>query len=98
MVTPDAFEPRPDRSRWLRRAGAAAVATAVLGVGGTGLVVAVLAAQQPDSSSGTQASSDSGSSDDSGSSNSSSNDDQSNSSGLGSTQQDTPSQGGSNGS
>jgi hypothetical protein len=95
MVTPDAFEPHPERSRWLRRASAAAVATAVLGVGGTGLVVAVLAAQQPDTSSGgTQASSDS----DSSSSHQGSSSDQGSSSGLGSTQQDTPAQGGSNGS
>lgn len=94
MATPDAFEPRPDRSRWLRRAGAAAVATAVLGVGGTGLMVAVLSAQQPDSGSGTQASSD-----DSGSSSSTDNQSSSSSSGgVGSTQQDSPTQGGSNGS
>ncbi|QNE21062.1 hypothetical protein F1D05_28070 [Kribbella qitaiheensis] len=92
MVSPDA---RPDRSRWLRRAGAAAVATAVLGVGGTGLVVAVLSAQQPDSNSGTKASSDDSSFDSSSSSDST--DDQS-SSGVGSTQQDSPTQGGSNGS
>jgi hypothetical protein len=97
MVTPNAFEPRPDRSRWLRRAGAAAVATAVLGVGGTGLVVAVVSTHKSDASTGTQATSD----DDSGSSSSSSsssNDDQSSSSGLGSTQQNTQTQGGSNGS
>jgi len=42
MVTTEAFDPHPDRTRWLRRFAAAAVATAVLGVTGTGLAVAVL--------------------------------------------------------
>jgi hypothetical protein len=102
MVTQDAFEPHPERSRWLRRAGAAAIATAVLGVGGTGFVVAALSTQ-PESSAGTTASSDDSgaSSDDSGSSNSSSDDQGSSSSsgsGLGSTHQNSPTQGGSNGS
>ncbi|WP_112246878.1 hypothetical protein [Kribbella monticola] len=89
-------EPHSERSRWLRRAGAAAIATAVLGAGGTGLVVAVLSTQQADGSTGTTASSD-----DSDSSNSSSDDQGSSSSsgsGLGSTHQGSPTQGGSNGS
>ena len=91
MVT-TAIEPHPDRTRWLRRSAAAAIATVVLGVTGTGLAVGILSARQPDTSGGTQASSsdDGSSSSDSGSSSSDS--------GLGSAQQDTPTQGGSNGS
>ena len=104
MVTTDAFDdPRSSRRRWLRRASAAAIATAVLGIGGTGLSVAVLSAKQPDSgSTGTTASStssddDSGSSS-SGSSSSGSDDSGSSSSGLGSSSSGSTSQGGSNGS
>lgn len=108
MVT-KAIDPHSDRTRWLRRSAAAAIATVVLGVTGTGLAVGIISARQPDTSGGTQASStgdgsgsssSSGSSNDSGSSSSdgsgsSSSDD---SSGLGSAQQDAPTQGGSNGS
>ncbi len=95
MVSTDAFEvSHSPRRRWLRRASVAAIATAVLGIGGTGLSVAVASARQPDSgSSGTTAtptSSDDTSSDDSGSSSSSS--------GLGSASSGSTSQGGSNGS
>ena len=43
MVTTDAFS--SPRRRWLRRASAAAIATAVLGIGGTGLSVAVVSAR-----------------------------------------------------
>ena len=93
MVTTEAFDPHPDRIRWLRRAATAAVATAVLGVTGTGLAVGILSARQPESTGGTQASStssdDGSSSSDSGSSSGS---------GLGSAQQDAPTQGGSHGS
>ncbi|MEU0095305.1 hypothetical protein [Kribbella sp. NPDC006257] len=104
MVTQDAFEPHLQRARWLRRAGAAAFATAVVGIGGTGLVVAVVAAKQP--AAGTTASTDSGSSGsssdgsgDTGSSSSGgSSSDNNSSSGLGTTQQDAPTQGGSHGS
>jgi hypothetical protein len=95
MVT-NAIDPQAIRTRWLRRSAAAAIATVVLGVTGTGLAVGILSARQPDTSGGTQASSGSGS-DDSGSSSGSSSDD-SGSSGLGSAQQDAPTHGGSNGS
>lgn len=108
MVTSDAFdESKPSfqvaaRRRWLRRAGAAAIATAVIGIGGTGLSVAVLSAKQPDSTGSTVSST---SSDDSGSSSSSSDDSSGSSgnssssgSGLGSTSSNSTSQGGSNGS
>jgi len=99
MVTPDEFDPHPDRTRWLRRSITGAVATAVLGITGTGLAVAIVTSRQSGTSgtSGdTQASTDSGSSSsDSGSSSGS----QSNQgSGLGSSTQDAPTQGGSNGS
>ncbi|NEA31019.1 hypothetical protein [Streptomyces sp. SID13031] len=103
MVT-TAIDPHPDRTRWLRRSAAAAIATVVLGVTGTGLAVGILSARQPDTSGGTQASSsdDSGSSSDSGSGSSSDSgsgsSSDSGSSGLGSAQQDAPTQGGSNGS
>ncbi len=83
--------PHLARTRWLRRAGAAAVATAVLGLGSTGLAVAVLTARQPDTSSDPQAATSSGTT----ASNPS--DDQS-TSGLGQADQDAPAQGGSNGS
>lgn len=102
--------PHLARTRWLRRAGAAAVATAVLGLGSTGLAVAVLTARQPDTSSDPQAAPTSGTtssspSDEQGSSPSdqgSTGDqggtgDQS-TSGLGQADQDAPAQGGSNGS
>jgi hypothetical protein len=97
MVT-TAIDPHSVRTRWLRRSAAAAIATAVLGVTGTGLAVGIISARQPDSSSGgTQAaSSDDSSSSDSGSGSGSSSD--SDGSGLGSAQQDAPAQGGSNGS
>lgn len=103
MVT-TAIAPHPERTRWLRRSAAAAIATVVLGITGTSLAVGILTARQPDTSGGAQASSSedsstsgSNSSDDSGSS--SSDDSGSNSgSGLGSAQQDAPVQGGSNGS
>jgi hypothetical protein len=96
MVT-TAIDPHSDRTRWLRRSAAAAIATVVLGIAGTGLAVGIVSARQPDSSSGgTQASSgDSGTTRDSGSGSSSSD---SGSSGLGSAQQNAPTQGGSNGS
>lgn len=81
--------PHLARTRWLRRAGAAAVATAVLGLGSTGLAVVVLTARQPDTSSDPQAASTSSPA-------SSSSDEQS--SGLGQADQDAPAQGGSNGS
>ncbi|TWD82230.1 hypothetical protein FB561_3358 [Kribbella amoyensis] len=106
MVTSDAFDPHPDRTRWLRRAGAAGVATAVLGIGSTGLAVAVLSARQPTTgsgSSGTSSSGDSwssdgsgGTSDDNGGSSSNQGSDQG--SGLGQAQQGSPVQGGSHGS
>lgn len=78
------------RARWLRRSAAAAVATVVLGITGTGAAVGILSARQPDTSGGTEASTgpgagDSGSSDSTGS-------------GLGSAQQGAPAQGGSHGS
>ncbi|GAA1527062.1 hypothetical protein [Kribbella lupini] len=86
--------PHLARTRWLRRAGTAAVATAVLGLGGTGLAVAVLTARQPDPSgvsntSGTTASSPSDNQGTTG--------DQS-TGGLGQADQDAPAQGGSHGS
>jgi hypothetical protein len=95
MVT-TALDPHSDRTRWLRRSAAAAIATVVLGITGTGLAVGIVSARQSDDSGGAQAapeSSDSGT-DDSGSSGSSSSDDN----GLGSAQQGAPTQGGSNGS
>ncbi|MGC4944015.1 hypothetical protein [Kribbella sp. DT2] len=85
------------RTRWLRRAGAAAVATAVLGLGSTGLAVAVLAARQPDTSSDPQAANTSGTTSSSPSDDQGSTGDQS-TSGLGQADQDAPAQGGSNGS
>ncbi|MEV8373439.1 hypothetical protein AB0P21_11920 [Kribbella sp. NPDC056861] len=93
MVT-TALDPHPDRTRWLRRSAAAAIATVVLGITGTGLAVGIVSARQADDSGGTQATPESSNSgtDDSGSSNST--DD----SGLGTAQQDAPTQGGSNGS
>jgi hypothetical protein len=96
MVTPDEFDPHPDRTRWLRRSITGAVATAVLGITGTGLAVAIVTSRQSGTSGDTQASTDSGSSSsDSGSSSGS----QSNQgSGLGSSTQNAPTQGGSNGS
>lgn len=99
MVT-TAIAPHPERTRWLRRSAAAAIATVVLGITGTGLAVGILTARQPDTSGGAQASSsedNSSSSSDSDGGGSSSSDD-SGSSGLGSAQQDAPTQGGSNGS
>jgi cytoskeletal protein RodZ len=108
MVT-TAIDPQSDRTRWLRRSAAAAIATLVLGITGTGLAVGIISARQPDTSSDTQASS----SDDSGTSSGSSSSDSSSSSssddsgsssgsssgsGLGSSQRDAPTQGGSNGS
>ena len=103
MVTSDAFDPHSQRRRWLRRSAAAAIATAVLGITGTGLAAGIVTARQHDNSGGTQATSssdDSGSSsDDSGSSSSSSSgSSSSNSSGLGSATQGTQTQGGSHGS
>jgi len=106
MVTPDEFDPHPDRTRWLRRSITGAVATAVLGITGTGLAVAIVTSRQPATTGDTQASSDNGST---GSSTPSSGSTSSNSgsssgsqsdqgSGLGSSTQDAPTQGGSNGS
>lgn len=98
MVTSEAFEESHSaRRRWLRRASAAAIATAVLGIGGTGLSVAIVSARQADSGStgGTVSSTSSGSG--SSSSGGSSSDDSS-SSGLGSASSGSTSQGGSNGS
>jgi hypothetical protein len=86
--------PHLARTRWLRRASAAAVATAVLGLGSTGLAVAVLTARQPDTSSDPQAAPTSSTTTEGSSSGQS--DDQS--SGLGQADQDAPAQGGSNGS
>ncbi|MDX6259388.1 MAG: hypothetical protein QOH84_1076 [Kribbellaceae bacterium] len=103
MVT-TAIDPHSDRTRWLRRSAAAAIATVVLGITGTGLAVGIVSARQSDNSGGTQASSsdDSGSSSDSGSGSSSDNGSGSSSnsdgSGLGPAQQNAPTQGGSNGS
>jgi hypothetical protein len=108
MITTDASH--APRRRWLRRASAAAIATAVLGIGGTGLSVAVVSARHSTSgSNGTTANSSSNSddstsgSDDSGSSSSSngsgsSSDDSGSSSGLGSANSGSTSQGGSHGS
>lgn len=87
--------PHLARTRWLRRAGAAAVATAVLGLGSTGLAVAVLTARQPDTSSDPQAATSSGTT--ANSDDQSTTGDQS-TSGLGQADQDAPAQGGSNGS
>jgi uncharacterized membrane protein len=103
MVT-TAIDPHSVRTRWLRRSAAAAIATVVLGITGTGLAVGIVSARQAaNSGGGTQASSsddssssDSGSSTGSGSGSGSSSD--SGSSGLGSAQQGAPAQGGSNGS
>ncbi|WP_328320196.1 hypothetical protein OHA70_21145 [Kribbella sp. NBC_00382] len=102
MVTTP-IDPHSARTRWLRRSAAAAIATVVLGVTGTGLAVGIVSARQSDNPSGTQASSsDDSNSSDSGSSSGSSSDDgsggSSGSSGLGSAQQNAPTQGGSNGS
>lgn len=104
MVT-TAIDPHSDRTRWLRRSAAAAIATVVLGVTGTGLAVGIISARQSTPSGDTQASSSDGSgSSDSGSSSGSTSDSGSGSSsdssgsGLGSAQQDAPTQGGSNGS
>ncbi|MEV6417496.1 hypothetical protein [Kribbella sp. NPDC051718] len=102
MVT-TAIDPHSDRTRWLRRSAAAAIATVVLGITGTGLAVGIVSARQSDSSGGTQAaSSDDSSSTDSGSGSGSSSDNgsssDSGSSGLGTAQPDAPTQGGSNGS
>ncbi|MFI6832140.1 hypothetical protein ACIBG5_33885 [Kribbella sp. NPDC050241] len=110
MVTTEAFEePHSARRRWLRRASAAAIATAVLGIGGTGLSVAIVSARQADNgstgtttSSGTGSSSSGGSSSggssSSGSSSGGSSSDDSGSSGLGSASSGSTAQGGSNGS
>jgi hypothetical protein len=95
MVTTEAFDPHPDRTRWLRRGVAAAVATVVLGVTGTGLAVGILAARQPDTSGGTQASS---TTDDNGSSSSDSQSQSQSDNGLGQAQQNAPAQGGTHGS
>jgi len=104
MVTTEAFEvSHSARRRWLRRASAAAIATAVLGIGGTGLSVAIVSARQADSGStgttvgSTNSGSGSTSSSDGSSSGGSSSDD-SGSSGLGSAPSGSTSQGGSNGS
>lgn len=104
MVTPDEFDPHPDRTRWLRRSITGAVATAVIGITGTGLAVAIVTSRQPATSGDTQASSDStssstpssGSTSSDGGSSSGSQSDQG--SGLGTSTQDAPTQGGSNGS
>jgi hypothetical protein len=95
MVT-TAIDPHSVRTRWLRRSAAAAIATVVLGVTGTGLAVGIVSASHSDSSGGTQASTADDNSSDSGSS--STDDGSSSSSGLGSAQQNAPAQGGSNGS
>lgn len=97
MVT-TAIAPHPERTRWLRRSAAAAIATVVLGITGTGLAVGILTARQPDTSGGAQASSSEDSSSSSTDGSGSSSSDDSASSGLGSAQQDAPAQGGSNGS
>jgi hypothetical protein len=99
MVT-TAIDPHSVRTRWLRRSAAAAIATVVLGVTGTGLAVGIISARQPDTSGGTQATSSdgSGSSSDSGSGSSSDDSGTSTGSGLGQAQQGAPAQGGSNGS
>jgi hypothetical protein len=96
MVTSQ-FDPHPERARWLRRSAAAAIATAVLGITGTGLAVGIVAARQPDDSGGTQAST-SGDADSGSSSSSTDNGSNSDDSGLGSAQQNAPAQGGSHGS
>src|SRR3954451_7199749 len=102
MVSTDGYDERHStRRRWLHRASAAAIATAVLGVGATGVSVAVVSAKHSGGSSGTTATSnssdDNGSSSSSGSSSSGSNDNGS-SSGLGSASSGSTSHGGSNGS
>ncbi|MEV4263557.1 hypothetical protein [Kribbella sp. NPDC049584] len=85
------------RRRWLHRASAAAIATAVLGVGATGISVAVVSSKNSDRTSNSGTTATSSSSDDS---NPSSSDDSGNSSssGLGSSSSGSTSQGGSNGS
>jgi hypothetical protein len=98
MVTTEAFDPHPDRTRWLRRSAAAAIATVVLGVGGTGLAVGILSARQPDTSGGTQASTSSTDDSSNGSESSGDSSSDSDGSGLGSAQQDAPTQGGTHGS
>ncbi len=91
MVT-TTIDPHSGRARWLRRSTAAAVATVVLGVTGTGLAVGILSARQPDTSGGgAEASTGPGS----GTSDPGSTSDDS---GLGSAQQGAPAQGGSHGS
>lgn len=101
MVT-TTIDPHSGRARWLRRSTAAAVATVVLGVTGTGLAVGILSARQPDTSGGAEASTGAGSSntDGSGTSDPGTSDSGSTSdgSGLGSAQQGAPAQGGSHGS
>ena len=112
MITSDASH--APRKRWLRRASAAAIATAVLGIGGTGLSVPVVSAKHSTSdNTGTtskgndammlEALDDSTSSSDGSSSSGSSSDNSSNSgtsssSGLGSANSGSTSQGGSHGS
>ncbi|WP_432946784.1 hypothetical protein ACQPXM_09140 [Kribbella sp. CA-253562] len=100
MVTTEAFASHSDRDRWLRRAGAAAVATAVLGLGSTGLAVAVLTARQPDASTDPQAANSSGTTNSTpdGSNSGTTNGSDQQSSGLGQADQDAPAHGGSNGS
>lgn len=92
MVT-TTIDPHSGRARWLRRSTAAAVATVVLGVSGTGLAVGILSARQPDTSGGGAEASSSGPG--SGTSNPGSTSDDN---GLGSAQQGAPAQGGSHGS
>jgi hypothetical protein len=98
MVTTEAFASHSDRARWLRRAGAAAVATAVLGLGSTGLAVAVLTARQPDATADPQAANSASSTSGSDGSTGTTNGSDQQGSGLGQADQDAPAHGGSNGS
>ncbi|WP_433018206.1 hypothetical protein [Kribbella sp. CA-294648] len=103
MVT-TTIDPHSGRARWLRRSTAAAVATMVLGVTGTGLAVGILSARQPDTAGGgAEASSGPGNSGtgDNGTGNQGStggSTSDNGGSGLGSAQQGAPAQGGSHGS
>jgi hypothetical protein len=105
MVT-SRLDPHPERARWLRRSAAAAIATVLLGITGTGLAVGIISVRQHDAAGqAATTGDDSGSgstSDDNGSSSdnggTSDNGSTSNGSGLGSAQQNVPAQGGSHGS
>lgn len=94
MVT-HAEDAQAVRARWLRRSVATAVVTAVIGIGGTGLAVAVLAGRQAVDAEPGSGGTSSASATDSASAGST---DSQSESGLGQAEQDQPAQGGSNGS